>query len=289
MSVKNNSTTLSFSCPDQANISATVLCFFADNGFNILESSQHEDPYSHQFFMRTVFAPIGEKLLSLENLRLQFADIAKQFNMDWRIRKNSIKPRILIAVTKDAHCVTNILNAWQRGVLSVDIVGIVSNHEHLKDLAQWYKVPYHYLPITKETKPQQEAKILQCMKDSNAELLVLARYMQILSDDMCQQLYGRAINIHHSFLPGFKGAKPYHQAYERGVKLIGATAHFVTSDLDEGPIIEQAVERISHANLPEELAEIGRDIEAVVLARAVKWYSEDRVMLNGKRTIVFRR
>ena len=165
----------------------------------------------------------------------------------------------------------------------------MSNHEHLRGLADWYNVPYHYFPITKDTKPQQEAQILKAMEDSDAELLVLARYMQILSDDMCRKLAGRAINIHHSFLPGFKGAKPYHQAFERGVKLIGATAHFVTADLDEGPIIEQSVERISHANQAEELAEMGRDVESVVLHRAVKWYSEDRVLLNGKRTVIFRR
>jgi formyltetrahydrofolate deformylase len=209
--------------------------------------------------------------------------------MEWRIRENKVKPRVLIAVTKDSHCMNNLLNAWQRGVLHVDIVGIVSNHTDLKSIADWFDVSFYHLPITKETKPQQEAQILKCMKDNDVELLVLARYMQILSDNLCQQLIGRAINIHHSFLPGFKGAKPYHQAFERGVKLIGATAHYVTADLDEGPIIEQAVERISHANLPEELVETGRDIEAVVLNRAVKWYSEDRVMLNGKRTIVFRR
>jgi formyltetrahydrofolate deformylase len=159
----------------------------------------------------------------------------------------------------------------------------------LKNIADWFDVPFYHFPITKETKPQQEAQILKCMADNDVELLVLARYMQILSDNLCNQLIGRAINIHHSFLPGFKGAKPYHQAFERGVKLIGATAHYVTADLDEGPIIEQAVERISHANMPEELVETGRDIEAVVLNRAVKWYSEDRVMLNGKRTVVFRR
>ncbi len=285
-----DSITLTFSCPDQPKISSTVLSFFAEHGYNILESSQHEDPYSHIFFMRTVFAPLKNVSLSAEDLRKEFSVIANSYKMlEWRIRENKIKPRILIAVTKGSHCLTNIMNAWQRGVLEVDIVGIVSNHNHLRDLAGWYNVPYYHFPITKETKPEQEAQILQCMEDNDVELLVLARYMQILSDNLCQKLVGRAINIHHSFLPGFKGAKPYHQAFERGVKLIGATAHYVTADLDEGPIIEQAVERISHANLPEELVEIGRNIETVVLSRAVKWYSEDRVMLNGRRTVVFRR
>lgn len=284
-----DSITLKFSCPDQPYISGTVLNFFADQGYNILESSQHEDPSSEHFFMRTVFSPLENATLSIDDLRVEFRPIAEQFEMEWMVRENNKKPKVLIAVTKGNHCVTKLLNGWERGVLNVDIVGIVSNHEHLRDLADWYNVPYHYFPITKETKPQQEAQILKCMEDTEAELLVLARYMQILSDDMCQQLVGRAINIHHSFLPGFKGAKPYHQAFERGVKLIGATAHYVTADLDEGPIIEQAVERISHAHQPKELAEIGRDTEAVVLNRAIKWYSEDRVLLNGKRSVVFNR
>lgn len=284
-----DSITLKFSCPDQPYISGTVLNFFADEGYNILESSQHEDPSSKQFFMRTVFSPLENATLSIDELRAQFTPIAEQFEMQWMIRENNKKPKVLIAVTKGNHCVTKLLNGWERGALNIDIVGIVSNHEHLRGLADWYKVPYHHFPITKETKPQQEAQILKCMEETGAELLVLARYMQILSDNMCQQLVGRAINIHHSFLPGFKGAKPYHQAFERGVKLIGATAHYVTADLDEGPIIEQAVERISHAQQPDELEEIGRDVEAVVLNRAVKWYSEDRVLLNGKRSVVFRR
>jgi len=284
-----DSITLKFSCPDQPNISASVLTFFANHGYNILESSQHEDPYTNLFFMRTVFAPLPSATLNIQDLRKEFALFVTHYKMDWKIRENKIKPRILIAVSKWNHCLINLLNAWQRGVLPVDIVGIVSNHDDLRKLADWHEVPYFHYPVTKETKPAQEAKILDCMKQNNVELLVLARYMQILSNDMCAQLLGRAINIHHSFLPGFKGAKPYHQAFERGVKLIGATAHYVTADLDEGPIIEQAVERISHANLPEELVEMGRDIEAVVLNRAVKWHCEDRVLLNGNRTVVFRR
>jgi len=285
----DSSITLKFSCSDQPHISATVLSFFANNGYNILESSQHEDPFTDLFFMRTVFSSLQSTIRPIKELRKEFSSIAEHYKMEWHLRENRIKPRILIAVSKDNHCLSNLLNAWQRGVLNVDVVGIVSNHNDLRALADWYKVPYYHFPITKETKPDQEAQILKCMETNDVELLVLARYMQILSDNLCEQLIGKAINIHHSFLPGFKGAKPYHQAFERGVKLIGATAHFVTADLDEGPIIEQAVERISHANLPEELVEMGRDIEAVVLNRAVKWYSEDRVMLNDKRTVVFRR
>ncbi|MCF6193935.1 MAG: formyltetrahydrofolate deformylase [Kangiellaceae bacterium] len=285
----SDSITLKFSCPDQPRISATVFSFFANNDYNVLESSQHEDSLTGLFFMRTVFAPMKDASLSIDDLRKDFSSIATQYKMEWYLREARVKPKILIAATKDSNCMNNLLNAWQRGVLNVDVAGVVSNHVDLKKFADWYGVPFYHFPITKETKPQQEAQIIKCMKDNDVELLVLARYMQILSDNFCQQLVGRAINIHHSFLPGFKGAKPYHQAFERGVKLIGATAHFVTADLDEGPIIEQAVERISHANLPEELVETGRDIEAVVLNRAVKWYSEDRVMLNGKRTVVFRR
>lgn len=284
-----NSITLKFSCPDQPNISASVLSFFAEHGYNIHESSQHEDPHTKLFFMRTIFSPLAEVSLPVKDLRNKFSTLVKRYSMEWKIRENTNKPRILIAVSKWNHCLVNLLNSWERGILQVDIVGIVSNHDDLRELAEWHKVPYYHYPITKETKPQQEAKILQCMKENDVELLVLARYMQILSNDLCQQLLGRAINIHHSFLPGFKGAKPYHQAFERGVKLIGATAHYVTADLDEGPIIEQAVERISHANMPEELVETGRDIEAVVLNRAVKWHTEDRVLLNGNRTVVFRR
>jgi len=285
----DSSITLKFSCSDQPRISATVLSFFADSGYNILESSQHEDSFTDLFFMRTVFSSLQSAIRPIKELREDFSSIAEHYKMEWCLRENRIKPRILIAVSKDNHCLSNLLNAWQRGVLNVDVVGIVSNHNDLRALADWYKVPYYHFPITKETKADQEAQILKCMETNDVELLVLARYMQILSDNLCEQLIGKAINIHHSFLPGFKGAKPYHQAFERGVKLIGATAHFVTADLDEGPIIEQAVERISHANLPEELVEMGRDIEAVVLNRAVKWYSEDRVMLNDKRTVVFRR
>jgi len=281
---------LKLSCPDQPGISAQVLTFFAENGYNIIESSQHEEPYTKRFYMRTVFSCSEDSIAcSLVDLRTAFQAKLKHLNMDWEMRDNTDKLRILIAVSNWGHCLSKLLNTWHNGELPVEIVGIVSNHESQREIASWYKVPFYYFPISKETKPQQEQQILDCMKENDAELLVLARYMQILSDDMCKALKGNAINIHHSFLPGFKGAKPYHQAYERGVKLIGATAHYVTADLDEGPIIEQAVERISHANLPEELVEIGRDIETVVLNRAVRWHAENRVLLNGKRTVVFRR
>jgi len=190
-------------------------------------------------------------------------------------------------VSQWGHCLDHLLNSWKQGVLPVDIVGVVSNHENQRALCEWYNVPFTYLPITKETKKEQEQQILDVIDNTKAELLILARYMQILSDDLCSKLEGRAINIHHSFLPGFKGAKPYHQAYDRGVKLIGATAHYVTAELDEGPIIEQAVERVGHSNTPQELVELGRITEAVVLQRAVRWHAEHRVLLNGQKTIVF--
>jgi len=280
---------LTLNCPDQPGISARVLTFFANKGYNILESSQHEDPFTQTFFMRTVFACTRKDENTPEMLRKEFDEQLKDLNMNWRMRDKENKLRILIAVSNWGHCLSKLLNTWYNGELPVEIVGIVSNHESQREIAGWYKVPFYYFPISKDSKLQQEQQILDCMKDTNAELLVLARYMQILSDNMCQQLAGNAINIHHSFLPGFKGAKPYHQAYERGVKLIGATAHYVTADLDEGPIIEQDVERVSHANLPDELVDIGRDIETIVLNRAVKWHAEGRVILNGKRTVVFRR
>lgn len=280
---------LTFSCKDQPGIAALVFSFFADNGYNVLESSQFEDPSTAMFFMRTVFAKIGQQDDLLEQVKAKFSIAVSHLSMAWKMREATNKLRIMIAVSQWGHCMTKLLNSWRNGGLPVEIVGIVSNHDIQREIADWYKVPYYYFPIKRGSKQQQEQKILQCMQDKGAELLVLARYMQILSDNMCQQLKGNAINIHHSFLPGFKGAKPYHQAYDRGVKLIGATAHYVTSDLDEGPIIEQAVERITHANPPEELVEIGRDIETVVLNRAVRWHAEGRVLLNGTKTVVFRR
>jgi formyltetrahydrofolate deformylase len=278
---------LTFSCQDSKGLVAAVATLFATLGFNIKESSQFEDEQRCRFFMRTVFeCPEG---YNLDQIRALFKPLGEQYKMDWNIFDSHAKPKVLIAVSQWGHCLNALLNSWRSGSLPIEIVGVVSNHTVMKDLTEWYQLPFHYLPITPETKAQQEAQVWQLMQDLQAEFLVLARYMQILSDDFCKKLNGRAINIHHSFLPGFKGAKPYHQAYERGVKLIGATAHFVTADLDEGPIIEQAVERVSHINSPEEMAEIGRDIEAVVLNRAVRWHAEHRVLLNGNKTVVFSR
>ncbi|MGQ9425478.1 formyltetrahydrofolate deformylase [Gilvimarinus sp. F26214L] len=279
---------LRFSCADQPGIVATVAGFFCEQGFNIRESSQFEDRDSCQFFMRTVFESSDGKAKSLARLQEQFASVASHYGMDWELHDRGYRPRILIAVSKWGHCLNNILNSWKLGSLPVEIVGVVSNHNTMRDLVEWYGLPFHHFPVSPGNKADQEAKILDLFTDTGSDLLVLARYMQILSDEACTTLAGRAINIHHSFLPGFKGARPYHQAYARGVKLIGATAHYVTSDLDEGPIIEQAVERVSHANTPEQLVEIGRDIEAIVLQRAVLWHVEHRVLLNGNKTVVFK-
>ena len=218
-----------------------------------------------------------------------FFPVAKRYGMDWELVDADVRPKVLIAVSQWGHCLHNLLNAWKQGSLPVDIVGVFSNHEVQRDLVDWYQLPFHYLPINKADKASQEAEILALMAQTSADCLVLARYMQILSNTLCETLAGRAINIHHSFLPGFKGAKPYHQAFDRGVKLIGASAHYVTADLDEGPIIEQAVERVTHVNTPEELTEIGRDIESVVLNRALRWHAEHRVLLNGNKTVVFSR
>jgi formyltetrahydrofolate deformylase len=280
---------LTLSCPDRHGIVADVTTFLAANNYNVEEASQFEDRQEKRFFMRTELAPVNQQAISFTQLRDQFAVLAEKDSMDWQLRDLADRPRVVIAVSRWGHCLNALLHKWKEGSLPIEIVAVVSNHNDMRDLVEWYNVPYHHLPVTKESKPQQEAQMLAVMDETKADFLVLARYMQILSNDLCVKLSGRAINIHHSFLPGFKGAKPYHQAYDRGVKLIGATAHFVTSDLDEGPIIEQEVERVSHANTPEELVEIGHDIESVVLYRAVRWHAEQRVLLNGSRTVVFRR
>lgn len=288
MSAKVTDLILKFSCDDQPGIVASVASLFSLQGFNIRESSQFEDVTTKRFFMRTLLESVeGPK--NLKDVTSAFQSVAERYRMEWTLTDGSKRARVMIAVSQWGHCLNNLLNGWKRGSLPVDIVGVVSNHEEMRSLTDWYGVPYHYLPVTRETKAEQEAQILELMQSSEADLLVLARYMQILSNTLCSELEGRAINIHHSFLPGFKGAKPYHQAYDRGVKLIGATAHYVTADLDEGPIIEQAVQRVTHANSPEELVEMGRDIEAVVLQRAVRWHAEQRVLLNGNKTVVFTR
>jgi formyltetrahydrofolate deformylase len=278
---------LTLSCPDQPGLVASVARLLADNGGNILDSQQFNDTESKRFFMRVAFE-LGEGL-SLEPLRIAFTPFAVEKAMVWTLREAGYRQRVMLMVSKFDHCIGDLLYRHRIGELAMDVVGIICNHprEALK-ISLIGDIPFHYLPVTKDTKPSQEAQIKALVTESGAELVVLARYMQILSDDLAGFLSGRCINIHHSFLPGFKGAKPYHQAYHRGVKMIGATAHYVTADLDEGPIIHQDVEAISHADSPDDLVRKGRDIERRVLARAVHYHLEDRVLLNGSKTVVFR-
>ena len=278
---------LKLSCPDQAGIVHAVTGFLLAQGGNILTSAQHGDADHQRFFMRIEFESTAE----LTAMREGFAPLANRLTMDWELVASATKTRVLLLVSKLGHCLNDLLFRVQTGHLPIEIVAIVSNHRDFYQLAASHNIPFHHLPLlnsSAEQKAAQEAKLRELMADQQVDLVVLARYMQILSAALCRDLAGRAINIHHSFLPSFKGAKPYHQAYERGVKLIGATAHYVTSDLDEGPIIEQEVARIDHSLSPEQLTAIGRDVECVTLARAIQWHAERRVLLNGSRTVVFR-
>jgi len=274
-------------CPDRKGVVAAVSGFLADNDASILESNHFNERMTDQFYMRTVFRQDGEGMPPLEALRKGFDLIARRFNMEWELFDASIKPKVLIAVSKFGHCLYDLLHRWRSGILPVDIVGVVSNHDDMRSFVEWSGIAYFHLPVTKDTKAEQETAFLGLVKDLDVDLVVLARYMQILSPELCRSLSGRCINIHHSFLPSFKGAKPYHQAFERGVKIIGATAHYVTTDLDEGPIIEQGVQRVDHGDTPDDLVEIGRDVECNVLARAVLWHVERRIVVNGRKTVVF--
>lgn len=278
---------LTITCPDTAGIVAAVSGFLTEHDAFITEAAQFGDPVSRRFFMRVVFTA-GALMPPRDELAKRFLPIAQRFQMIWQIHDTAARPRVVILVSKFGHCLNDLLHRWYTGTLPVEIPCVISNHEDMRPIVEWHGLPYHHLPVTRDTKAEQEARIAAILEDVGAELVVLARYMQILSPAMCQRLQGRAINIHHSFLPSFKGAKPYHQAHARGVKLIGATAHYVTTDLDEGPIIEQAVERVDHTHTPEDLVAIGRDIESVVLARAVRYHVEHRVLLNGNKTVVFR-
>jgi len=274
------------SCPDQPGIVSRVTGELFKAGGNIREANQFDDGETGNFFMRVVFTLQGND--ALPALSARFGMLADSHGMQWSIRRSDTPRKVLLLVSKFHHCLADLLYRWRIGELQMDVVGIVSNHprETYAGLDMG-GIPFHHLPITRDTKPRQEAQIKAVVTESGAELVVLARYMQILSDDLAGFLTGRCINIHHSFLPGFKGAKPYHQAHARGVKLIGATAHYVTADLDEGPIIEQDVERITHADGADDLVRKGRDIERRVLARAVRNHLDDRVLLNGAKTVVF--
>lgn len=276
--------TLTLSCPDRPGIVAAVASHLSENGFNIVDAQQFDDPETKRFFMRVVFGPFedGAALAGFDR-------VAERFGMEWRLRSADDRPRVLILVSKFDHCLVDLIYRTRIGELDMNIVGIVANHPRetyaLVDLGA---IAFHHLPVRKETKLEQETQLAELVNQTRADLVVLARYMQVLSDGLVAKLPGKCINIHHSFLPGFKGAKPYHQAHARGVKLIGATAHFVTSDLDEGPIIEQDVERITHRDTPEDLVRKGRDIERRVLAAAVRAFIENRVLLNAHKTVLFR-
>ena len=278
---------LTITCPDATGLVAAVSGFLRDENCFIDQSSQYGDPSTQRFFMRALFTR-GDNSAPIEVIESRFAAIAAKFAMVVHIVPADYKPRVLIAVSRFGHCLNDLLHRWETDQIAIDVAGVFSNHEDMRRLVEWNEIPFHYLPVTPETKAQQEAQWLGLIDALNVDFVVLARYMQVLSPETCRALEGRCINIHHSFLPSFKGATPYQQAFARGVKIIGATAHYVTGTLDEGPIIEQAVERVDHTHSPADLVAIGRDLETVVLARAVRWHSERRVLLNGSKTVVFR-
>ena len=277
---------LTLSCPDKPGIVYAVASFLVQHSANILASQQYGESPDGRFFMRVHFSvpPQGVQLAELER---GFSWVAEAFQMSWQLHDAAARLRTLIMVSRLGHCLNDLLFRWKTGSLPVDVVGVVSNHDEFAELAASYRLPFHHLQVTPQTKAAAEARLLDVIDEARADLIVLARYMQILSGELCKRAEGRMINIHHSFLPSFKGARPYHQAHARGVKLIGATAHYVTPDLDEGPIIEQDVIRVDHTLSAERLAEAGRDVEAQVLARAVTWHAEHRVLLNDDRTVVF--
>lgn len=288
MTARNSSFIVTLSCPDAMGIVAAVTTELARHGALITEAQHYREPLCNRTVLRIVFEAGGSTPLDLERLACDFVPVADSFGIAWQIHDAAARLRVLVAVSKQGHCLKSLLHRWEVGTLPVDVVGVVSNHETQRRLVEWHGLPFHYLPIESGWKEQQEEKLLALFANLKADLLVLARYMQILTDRACGELAGRAINIHHSFLPGFKGARPYHQAYARGVKLIGATAHYVNSDLDEGPIIEQAVERVDHSMTAEQWATLGNEIESVVLNRAIQWHAEHRIFEFGNRTVVLR-
>ncbi|KAF2138925.1 uncharacterized protein K452DRAFT_310901 [Aplosporella prunicola CBS 121167] len=286
---KPNDHILTLSCHDRPGIVHAVTGVLAKNNLNILDSQQFFDPTSERFFMRVHFGGHDEASAKLDTAQLTglFAEPVADLKLDLQLRPVAKKPRVLIMVSKIGHCLNDLLFRQSTNQLPIEVPLIVSNHPDFKPLAESYKIPFHHLPVSADTKLQQEKQILDLIAENNIDLVVLARYMQVLSPGLCSAMSGKIINIHHSFLPSFKGAKPYHQAYERGVKIIGATAHFVTADLDEGPIIEQRVVRVDHSMSPKELTQEGSNVESQVLAAAVKWTAEHRVILNGHKTVVF--
>ncbi|HLZ84854.1 MAG TPA: formyltetrahydrofolate deformylase [Caulobacteraceae bacterium] len=274
-------------CPDRRGVVAAVAGYLSANEASIVESNHFNDGLHDEFFMRVVFRRDGTGMPELTDLQAGFAPIARAFDMTCSFHDASVRPRVMIAVSRFGHCLYDLLHRWRAGLLPVEITAVVSNHDDMRSFVEWNGLPYHHLPVAPGEKAAQEARMSQLIDADGVDLVVLARYMQILSPEMCARLSGRCINIHHSFLPSFKGAKPYHQAHARGVKIIGATAHYVTTDLDEGPIIEQDVARVSHKHTPGEMVVMGQEIECRVLSRAVSWHVERRVVMNGQRTIVF--
>jgi formyltetrahydrofolate deformylase len=276
---------LTVQCESRRGIVAAITTFLAQNGCNITDSAQFDDQLTGRFFTRITFR--AETGATEAELREGFTKVAEEHGMVWNIWTTDHRPKVLLMVSNFGHCLNDLLYRWRIGALPIDIVGVVSNHMTYQKLVVNHDLPFHCIKVTKDNKPQAEQQLMQIIEDSGAELVVLARYMQVLSDEICKRMSGRIINIHHSFLPSFKGANPYKQAFERGVKLIGATAHYVTADLDEGPIIEQDIVRISHAQSPEDYISLGRDVEAQVLARAIHAHVHHRVFLNGSKTVVF--
>lgn len=276
---------LTWQCPDTTGVLAKVAQALFERDAFITETSQYSDPYTDTFFSRVAFDD-RNLTVTIEELKASIDCLAQELGMEYKIRERDHYPNIVIAVSKYDHCLVSLLTKCKAGVLPVNIVAVVSNHTDCQDLVEWHKIPFHYLPVTKDNKAEQESAILKVIEDTDSELLVLARYMQILSDDLCTKLRGNAINIHHSFLPSFKGAKPYHQAHTRGVKVTGATAHYVTADLDEGPIIAQEVKSINHTYTIEQMIHLGHDLEATAFSYAVKMHAEQRICLNGDKTVI---
>ena len=279
--------TLTVACPDRVGIVARVATFIAEQRGWIIEANHHSDAAMRRFFMRNVI--LADSLgVEPEVFRARFAPIAREFGMDWQLSDSARPKRVLILVSKHDHCLVDLLHRWRSGDLPCEIVGVVANHPNLREYVEWHKLPFHHVPVSRENKPAAFARIGELFDAAGAELMVLARYMQILPNELCERYAGRIINIHHGFLPSFVGAAPYNQAFDRGVKLIGATCHYVTAELDAGPIIEQDVIRIDHSDSVEDLVHYGKDIERQVLSRGLRYHLEDRVLLNGRRTVVFR-
>ncbi|WP_448565049.1 formyltetrahydrofolate deformylase [Thalassotalea ganghwensis] len=277
---------LTWQCPDTSGVLASVAQSLFEHGAFITETAQYSDPDTNTFFSRVAFDD-RNLTVPIEELHQAIAELAKPLNISFELREKQHLPNITIAVSKDDHCLVSLLTKWKAGVLPVNIVAIISNHTDCLQLAQWHNIPFYHLPISADTKAEQEAQLRELLTKTETDLLVLARYMQILSDDLCRDLAGKAINIHHSFLPSFKGARPYHQAHARGVKVIGATAHYVTADLDEGPIIVQEVKPINHTYTIEQMVHLGHDLEANALSHAVRLHAEQRICLNGDKTVIF--